>query len=145
MSERDDPSTELRTGFLGGANVAVLASVDRRGRAHAAPVWYLYDGGEFTISTGNGSQKHRNVEVNPEVTLVIDSRTVPYYAVMARGRAVVGPPLSAEDRLRMAVRYLGEDLGRRYVERTSGEDAVTIRLRPRKLIEYSGRAGRTVR
>jgi PPOX class probable F420-dependent enzyme len=123
----------------------VLASVDNKGRAHAAPIWYLYDDGIFIISTGRGSQKHRNVEANPEVSLVIDERVVPYYAVMARGAAEIGPALSSEDHLRLAARYLGEDLGRRYAERTSGGDSITIRLRPRRLIEYSGRAGRTVR
>jgi hypothetical protein len=41
------------------------------------------------------------------------------------------------------VRYLGEELARAYLERVSGEDSVTIRLRPRKLIEFNGRAGRT--
>jgi PPOX class probable F420-dependent enzyme len=136
MSQRDD--------FLNEANVAVLASVDRKGRAHAVPIWYLYENGVFIMSTGRGSQKHRNVEANPEVTLVVDRRVIPYYAVMARGRAEIGPPLPEEDRLRMAVHYLGEDLGRRYIERTSGEDSVTIRLKPRRLIEYRGRAGRVI-
>src|SRR6058998_1415754 len=121
---------QARDHFLGRANVAVLATVDARGRAHAAPIWYLYDDGVFIISTGRGSQKHRNVEANPEVTLVIDERVVPYYAVMARGSAEIGPAFSAEDRLRLAVRYLGEDVGRRYAERTSDADSITIRLRP---------------
>jgi uncharacterized protein len=78
----------------------------------------------------------------PEITLVIDRPTLPYYAVMARGRAEAGPPLTEDERRELAVRYLGEELGNRYVERTGGQDAVTIRLRPRRLIEYNGRAGR---
>jgi PPOX class probable F420-dependent enzyme len=133
-AERDD--------FIAEPNVAVLATVDSRGRAHGAPIWYLYKGGVFIISTGRGSQKHRNVEANPEVTLVIDRRAVPYYAVMARGAAEIGPPLADDERRELAVRYLGEEMGNRYTERTSGQDAITIRLRPRKLIEYHGRAGR---
>jgi PPOX class probable F420-dependent enzyme len=128
--------------FLREPNVAILATVDARGRPHAAPVWYLYEDSDILISTGRGSQKHRNIAANAEVTVVVDRRTLPYYAVMIHGAAEIGSPLSSQDRLRLAVRYLGEDLGRRYVERTSGEDAVTIRLRPRKLIEFQGRAGR---
>src|SRR3990172_7428877 len=132
-----------REAFLKQPNVAVLATVDRRGRAHAAPVWYLYEDGAFVMSTGRGSQKHRNIEVNREVTLVVDRRALPYYAVMARGRAEIGPQLSDEERLRMYVRYLGEEMGRGYVSRGSGEDSVSIRLTPRRFIEYHGRAGRT--
>ena len=131
-----------REKFLKQANVAVLATVGRGERAHAAPIWYLYEDGVFIMSTGRGSQKHRNVEAHPEVTLVVDDRTVPYYAVMAQGRVEIGPRLADDDRLKMAVRYLGEEMGRAYIALVQCEDSVTIRLRPRKLIEFSGRAGR---
>ncbi|MCH8919546.1 MAG: TIGR03618 family F420-dependent PPOX class oxidoreductase [Chloroflexi bacterium] len=136
-------SEQEREEFLKEANVAVLATVGGGGRAHAAPIWYLYEDGVFIMSTGRGSQKHRNVEAQPEITLVVDRRSLPYYAVMAQGRAEIGPRLADEERRRMAVRYLGEELARAYLESVSGEDSVTIRLRPRKLIEFNGRAGRT--
>jgi len=129
--------------FLAEANVAILATVDKQGRPHAAPVWYLYEDGALVISTGRGSQKHRNVEANPEVTVVVDRRTLPYYAAMVSGAVEIGPPLDDEKRLEMAVRYLGEELGRRYVERTAGSDSITMRLMPRKVIEFEGRAGRS--
>lgn len=134
MSERDD--------FLKEANVAVLATVNARGRAHAAPIWYLYEDGVFVMATGRGSQKHRNIEAHPDVTLVIDRRTLPYYAVMAQGKAEIGVALDGETRRRLAVRYLGEELARGYLARTQGDESVSIRLRPRKLIEFHGRAGR---
>ena len=136
------PVQESREEFLREPNVAVLATVDSKGRAHAAPIWYLYEDGVFVMASGRGSQKHRNVERSPEVTLVVDRRTLPYYAVMVRGRAEIGPRLSEEERLRMAVRHLGEEMGRRYIARTQGENSISVRLRPRKVIEYHGRAGR---
>jgi PPOX class probable F420-dependent enzyme len=131
-----------REALLREANVAVLATVDGRGRPHAAPIWYLYEDGEIIMSTGRGSQKHKNVERNPDVTLVVERRTLPYFAVMVHGRVEAGERLSDEQRLRMAVRYLGEERGRAYVERTQGEDSVSLRLRPRRVVEYQGRAGR---
>ncbi len=127
--------------FLKEANVAVLTTVDRKGRPHGAPIWYQYEDGEFVISTSATSQKARNVEANPEICLVIDKRTVPYYAAMVHGRAEIGPKLSDADRLRLAVHYLGEKLGNAYVSMMPDPDGITIRLRPRKVIEYSGRAG----
>lgn len=138
MSDEESPES-----FVREANVAVLATVDPKGRAHAAPIWYLYEDGVFIMSSGRGSQKHRNVEANPEVTLVMDRRTLPYYAVMARGPAEIGPPLSDEERRRMALRYLGEKMAQAYLERTARGDSISIRLRPRKLIEFHGVAGRT--
>jgi PPOX class probable F420-dependent enzyme len=132
---------EEREAFLNEANVAVLATVGPDGGAQAAPVWYLYEDGVFIINTDNGSQKHRNVERNPEVTLVVDRRVMPPYAVMARGRAEIGPPFSSEQRMRLYTRYLGEEMARRFLEMRSGEDAVSLHLRPRRLIEFDPRMG----
>ena len=128
--------------FLAEANVAVLATVGPGGGAHAAPIWYLYEEGVFIMSTGRGSQKHRNIERHPDVTLVVDRRTLPYFAAMAQGGAEIGLPLSEAERSRLAVRYLGEELAQAYLARTAGGDSVSIRLRPRKIIEFRGVAGR---
>lgn len=129
--------------FLAQPNVAVLATVDSKGRPHAAPVWYLYEDGIFIISTARGSQKHKNLEGNPNATLVIERRDIPYYAVMVHGTVEVGPAFSNEQRLRLATRYLGDELGKAYAVRTQVFDEnVSIRVTPRKLIEYNGRAGR---
>jgi PPOX class probable F420-dependent enzyme len=128
--------------FLQEATVGVLATVKRSGQPHAAPVWWMYEDGVFLISTDVGSQKHRNVEANPYATLVIDRRTLPYYALMIEGDAEIAPALSREQRLRLASRFLGEERARRYIEMTEGEPSVTIRLRPRKRIVFEGRTGR---
>ena len=136
------PCVDDREAFLKQANLAVLTTAGAKGRPHGAPVWYLYDDGVFVISTGRGSRKHKNLLANPNVCLVIDKRTLPYYVVMAHGRVELGPALPDAERLRLAARYLGEEAGRRYVERTPGEDSITVRLRPERIVEYHGRAGR---
>jgi PPOX class probable F420-dependent enzyme len=131
--------------FLHKPNVAILSTVDKKGRPHALPIWYLYEGGELIVSTGRGSQKHKNVEANPEISLTMDKRSLPYYAVMLRGPATIGAALTDEQRMTMAVRYLGDDLGKRYYDATAGSDSITIRLRPEKTIVYEGRAARTIK
>ena len=131
-----------REAFLQESNVAILATVGPKG-AHAVPIWYLYEDGVFLMSTGRGSQKHRDLERNPNVTLVVDRRTLPYYAVMARGAVEIGPGLDVATRRRIAGRYLTESQLEAYMARASDGESVSIRLRPRKFIEYHGRAGRT--
>ena len=128
--------------FAAEVNVAVLATVDGKGRPHATPIWYMLEGDEVVLSVSRGGQKHRNLERNPEVMLVIDSRKVPYYALMVAGRMEIGPPLDDEQRLTLSTRYLGEEIGRRYVEMTAGDGDVSLRLKPRKVMEFNGRAGR---
>ena len=123
-------------------NVAVLATVGPGTRPHAVPIWYLYEDGRFVMISGRGSQKVRNIERNGQATLVIDRRALPYFAVMASGAAEIGPPPTDDLRLRMAVRYLGEESGHAYTQARTGEGSVTVRLRPDSLVEYRGQAGR---
>src|SRR3990172_6462737 len=118
-----------REEFLKQANVAILATVGPAG-AHAVPIWYLYEDGAFLMSTGRGSQKHRDLERNPNVTLVVDRRTLPYYAVMARGAVEIGPGLDVATRRRIAGRYLNEQQLEVYMSRASDGDSVALRLRP---------------
>jgi PPOX class probable F420-dependent enzyme len=132
---------DFRESFLAGAHVAILGTVDSRGRPHATPVWYLYDDGAFRISIGAGSQKHRNIAANPSVSLVVDQGELPYYAVMVQGEAVIGPQFSDEDSLRLAVRYLGKDMGKAYASRTNAEESISLTVRPRKLLVYDPMPG----
>ena len=124
-----------------GPNVGVLATVGPGERAHAMPIWYLYEDGMFVMIAGDSSQKVRNIQRRGDATLVIDRRELPYHAAMVRGRATVGPPPTEELRLRMAVRYLAEERGRAYHARTTADSSVTITLHPDRVIEYEGSAG----
>jgi PPOX class probable F420-dependent enzyme len=137
MQEQDD-----REQFLQQAHLAVLATLGPGHRLHAMPVWYLYEDGMFIILTGRGSQKHRNIERHKDVTLMIDRRDLPYYAVMVQGSATIGPTPPQALRLRMAVRYLGEEGGAAYNARRLDADSVIIQVRPEKFVEYHGVAGR---
>ncbi len=132
-----------RETFLSEPNVAILATTGPGKRAHAVPVWYLYEKGRFIMSAGASSQKVRNIERQGEASLVVDRRQVPYYAVMVRGTAEIGPPISDELSLRLAVRYLGDEMGRAYVARQTGNDSVAIYLQPVNVIEYRGEAGQS--
>ena len=58
-------------------------------------------------------------------------------AVSLRGEASVGPPLSREQWLRLAMRYLDEKTARTYASRKSWE-SITIRVRPTKIVEFPG-------
>ena len=122
-------------------NLGVLATVGPGERAHAMPIWYLYENGLFVMIAGGDSQKVRNIQRHGEASLVIDRRELPYHAAMVRGRATLGPAPSQELRLQIAVRYLGDELGQAYHERTTADGSVTITLHPDNVIEFEGSAG----
>ena len=50
-----------RDEFLRQPHTAVLATVDAKGRAHAVPVWYLWNGESFEMIGGKDSAKMRHV------------------------------------------------------------------------------------
>ena len=133
---------ETREEFLKQPNIAVLATISPRGRLHAMPMWYLYEDGVFIMSTVRGRQKQRNIENHGEATLVIDKRTVPYYAVMVQGAAEIGPSLSEELHRKIAFRYLDDEMAKEYIVKRPPHGSVSIRLYPRQFIEYSGISGK---
>jgi len=132
----DELLSERQTRFVEQARVAVLATVGPDGGPHVAPVWYRYEDGEFLVLTDRGSQKHRNIERDARVELCIDDKTPPYHTVIVRGTAtIVEPPPDEAFRLALAVHYLGEERGERYV-RENRPDNVLLRITPGKIISW---------
>lgn len=118
--------------FLKEPQMASLATVKPDGRPHVVPVWFEYDGREFTISTFRGTQKVTNVAKKGFAALTIYTTTLPYKQVTVEGLARVSGPIDNVWRERVAMRYLGEAAGRAYVRDTSEIDNVSLHVRPMK-------------
>jgi len=128
---------ERQERFVAKARIATLATVGRGGGPHITPVWFRYEGGIFVVAIDRGSQKQRNVERDPRVALCIDDRErPPYHTVIVHGRADIAPAPSKEWRLALAVHYLGEELGRRYVETRDNPDGVVLRITPERIVGW---------
>lgn len=115
--------------------IATLATVRADGSPHTAPIWYRYDDGAFWFLTEGSSQKARNIARDPRVELCIDDRErPPFHTVIVRGAATRLPYPGAAYRLALAVRYLGEERGRQYVDTTPvGADEVLFRIDPERI------------
>jgi len=117
--------------------IATLATLRKDGSPHTAPVWYRYQDGAFFVLTDAGSQKHKNIMRDPRAELCIDDRErAPFHTVIVRGRATVLPHPGAEWRLALAVHYLGEERGRRYVGSEGDGGGVMIRINPEKIVGW---------
>lgn len=128
--------SERQIRFVTRPRIARLASVRADGSPHVAPVWYRFEDGAFLILTDRGSQKHRNVERDPRVVLCIDDDRPPYHTVVVRGRAAVGEPPDESWREAMAIHYLGEEAGRRYVRENPNPDNVLLRIVAERVIGW---------
>lgn len=122
--------------FLGQANVAIVATVGADGQPHAVPTWYEWADGEMVFHTGVRTRKYRNIRHNDRVSICVDSKTVPYKAVVVYGRATTEVGTDDERTRRLAIRYLGEALGTRYADSLRGTRLVIVRVRPDRIISW---------
>lgn len=132
-----------REALFAEPNIAVLVTIRRDGRPHATPVWYLYEDGEFLVTINGDSAKRHHVERDPRVSLVVDRRQVPYFAVTVEGTASIGPAMGPDQRRKIASRYLGEADGAKYATERPGTDNVTLHIRPERFFEFGHDGGVT--
>ena len=126
--------------FLSRTQICVLATTGPGNSPHAVPMWYRYRDGIITILGARDSQKCRNVERTGKAMVVVDRRDPPYYAVMVKGNAEIGPGLSREEEYELVLRYLGEDKVDAYLAQYEKrrDNAASIIIRPTKIIEFHG-------
>ena len=122
-----------REDFLAALHVGVLSVVASDGRPPASvPIWYDYTpGGDIRINTGASSRKARLVEQAGAVTLVVQREEPPYQYVVVEGTVVdTTKPTPLDVREAIAIRYLGEEGGRAFVQSLEGQESVLFTIRP---------------
>ena len=129
--------TPAQVEFLSKPNICIMATADARGRPHAVPVWYRYDGSAISIMTGKGSRKYRNLLENPWVALSFDDREPPYYACMIVGTVEFDDEPSYEERLAISMRYYSEEDSRALLGSMTSSGSAIIRLTSGRVVEYN--------
>jgi len=139
---------EEREAFLAEPHVGVI-SIPAPGRGPlTVPIWYGYradgEGGELWILTERSSRKGRLLDVGTRVSLCAQSETPPYRYVSVEGPVIaIDPADEARDTRPMAHRYLGPELGDRYVEATRGAgdpaSSIVVRIRPERWLSVDYR------
>ena len=121
-----------REAFLAELHVGVLA-IPGNGAPLTAPIWYGYEpGGDIWVLTGPSSQKGRLLAKGGKVTLVAQQESLPYAYVSVEGTVTSIEPATADDTLQMAVRYLGEEMGKGYAEANAQGESVRVAIRPER-------------
>jgi nitroimidazol reductase NimA-like FMN-containing flavoprotein (pyridoxamine 5'-phosphate oxidase superfamily) len=136
---------EEREAFLADVHIGVISIAEEGRGPLTVPVWYAYNpGGELRIVTGRESRKGRLLARAGRFSLCVQTETPPYKYV-----SVEGPIISIEaadverDGRPLARRYLGKEMGDRYVEETRNlpthADSVLVRMRPERWLtsDYS--------
>ena len=123
---------DVRNEFLAKPNTAVLATVDAKGRPHAIPVWYLWDGEVFEIIGGKDSAKMRNVAANGRAALCVDKRGAGAFHVTAEGPCELGDICTKEWRLKLHTHYRGAEAAEKVVAGDGHLKQRCMTLRPER-------------
>jgi len=116
---------QVRT-FATGRNFAALTTLFEDGQPQTQVMWVDADDDHVLINTEVDRQKHRNVQRDPRVTVLVWDHEDPYRYVEVRGRVVeqVTGPQAREHIDACSRRYTGHD----YPEESIGTERVILRI-----------------
>jgi PPOX class probable F420-dependent enzyme len=127
-----------REAFLADVHVGIMSIADEGRGPLTVPIWYAYDaGGELRVVTARASRKGRLLARAGRFSLCVQTETPPYQYVSVEGPIISTEAADLERDVRpLAHRYLGAEMGDRYIEQTRNESAqaenVLIRMRPER-------------
>jgi general stress protein 26 len=126
------------TAFLAKPQLARFCSHNPDGSIHAAPIYYLYAGGAFLFGTQALSRKAKNIQHDPQVTVLIDAYEPVLQAVLAYGEAVLDFEDVVEKRVRILERYYETTAqARAFAERLAKAwKTVIIHVRPTRMVTF---------
>ena len=123
--------------------IGQLGFIGLDGYPHVLPVWFEHKDGDLLIASPPGAYKCRALAQNGNAALTVSTAERPYLIATAVGDADVErlpEPERIEFVSAIAVRYLGAEKGREYIEMwiRGGHpgDGELIRLRPKKVNFY---------
>lgn len=130
----DQKMTESeRQEFLAGLHVGVIGIERDDGPPLVVPVWYSYaPGGDIEVLTSASSLKGRLASAAGRASLCAQQEALPYKYVSVEGPVEIdelGDDAKAAV-LPMAIRYLGEEMGRGYAAGDTAGDDIRLRIRP---------------
>ena len=135
---------EEREAFLADVHVGVISVAEDAHGPLTVPIWYFYEpGGEIRVITARRSRKGKLLERAGRFSLCAQTEMPPYKYVSVEGPIVTIEVADLErDRRPLSRRYLGAELGDRYIESTRDVVGnVLIRMRPERwlTVDYSKR------
>lgn len=127
--------TGTRTGKLG------VTRPD--GRPHVTPVWFVLDGDDVILNTGEATVKGRAMRRDPRVSLCVDDQQPPFSFVSIQGEASLSDDLAELRHWATIIggRYMGADRAQELGARNGVPGELLVRIRPSQVIAERHQAG----
>lgn len=123
--------SERREFLAAGTRTGKVATTSRDGRPHVMPIWFVLDGQDLVFMTGAKTVKGRALERTGWASLCVDDQRPPYSFVTVSGPVTISVDLEEmlPFSIRIAARYMGEDLAEKFGRRNAVDGELLVRLR----------------
>ncbi|SEG92543.1 PPOX class probable F420-dependent enzyme [Thermomonospora echinospora] len=112
-----------------------VTTVRPDGSLHSTLVWVDVDGDDVIVNTAVGRAKEKHLKADPRIAVSVADPDNDYHYLSVSGTARLEPEGADEIIDRLAKKYLNADT---YPFRQPGEERVTVRLTPEKVIYSTG-------
>ena len=130
-------STQELDAFLKQPLIARLGTMNEDGTIHLAPIFFRYENGEIILGTQQVSRRVRNIQRNPNVTLLIDDTTGPFKAALIYGKATLEYDNVVEKRTTIFEKYGPAEQAPKKAEGLCNKwPSVVIRIKPDQIITF---------
>jgi PPOX class probable F420-dependent enzyme len=129
-------TTEVRRAFLlEGTRTAVLSTIRKDGRPHAAPVWFTLDGDDLMFNTGADTVKGRNLRRDPRASMTVDESQPPFDFVLMDGTVDLIEDLEQVRHWAAILggRYMGADRAEEFGRRNGVPGELLVQFTPSKI------------
>ena len=117
-------------------HIAVVAVTAPGGAPHAVPTWFEYADGQIVFHTAAEAFKYKCLVRDPRITLVVDTKKMPYKTVVLKGRATLEEKVDDKRTERMAIEYLGKKAGKAYAKTMKGNKVVIVSFKPAHTVSW---------
>ena len=128
--------SEWREFLSAGTRTGKVATTGRDGRPHVVPIWFVLDGHDLVFMTGAKTAKGRALERTGWASLCVDDQRPPYSFVTVSGPVTISVDLQEmlPFSIRIAARYMGEDLAEQFGRRNAVDGELLVRLRAERVL-----------
>ncbi len=123
--------SEWREFVCAGTRTGKLATTRRDGRPHVVPIWFVLEGDDLVFMTGADTVKGRALARTGRASICVDDDRPPYAFVTVSGAVTLSADLDEmlPVSIRIAARYMGEELAEQYGRRNAVDGELLVRLR----------------
>jgi PPOX class probable F420-dependent enzyme len=117
------------------AHTGKLATTQKDGRPHVAPIWYVVDDGSLVFTTHAESLKGRNLRRDPRAAMCVDDERPPFAFAIVEGSVDISEELDDLRHFAAVIggRYMGEDQAEAYGIRNGVPGELLLRLQPSRI------------